>query len=220
MKKKIRRIAVCLLALILIALVTLTAIDWPRPTVVEQGQPIRLSEEENSKTNGPFFMNYHSDLGWQSGTFEMTLTDAAVYDSYQDAGIQEADMAQVQTNLYGEDIKFILLKIRAENIDATPIIDNDYHIGGVMILPGKFFEGLGVFDMIHVSEDYEINPVYFSGHSVMQQGARSDPYFHYQLPQGQSAEYSLGFYVRESYLKENQMMLTYGANKYASKIEV
>lgn len=220
MKKKIRQITICLLALILIAFITLTAISWPKPTVVEQGQPILLSEEENQKNDGPFFLNYHSDLGWQSGAFKMTVTDTVVYDNYQDAGIQDADMSQTQTNLDGTNIKFVLIKIHAENIDATPFIENDYHMGSVTLLPEKFFKGLGVFDMMHVSEDYEINPVYFSGHSIMQQGALSDPYFHFQLPQGQSAEYSLGFYARESYLKENQMMLAYGVNKYASKIEV
>lgn len=54
----------------------------------------------------------------------------------------------------------------------------------------------------------------------MQEGDRTNPYFHFKLKPGESAEYKIGYFARQDFIDNEQMMLSYGINKYASEIEV
>ena len=92
------------------------------------------------------------------------------------------------------------------------------------MLPENYFWGLGVFntsagiDHGEISQEYDPNMVYFSHHAVMQEGDRTNPYFHFTLKPGESAEYKIGYFARQDFIDNEQMMLSYGINKYASKI--
>ena len=55
---------------------------------------------------------------------------------------------------------------------------------------------------------------------IMQEGDRTNPYFHFKLKPGESAEYKIGYFARQDFIDNEQMMLSYGINKYASEIEV
>lgn len=228
MKKKIRVGMLCALFLILIGVGVLVVIEWPRPTIVEMGTPITLNQEENLETSG-IFNSFYRPFSWNEGSCEFTLIDAVVCSSPEEAGIETEDIVDTAV-LTGDDVEFLLLTIRVKNIDATNIVDSgnseDFNIGFISLLPENYFLGLGVFntsagiDHGEISQEYDPNMVYFSHHAVMQEGDRTNPYFHFKLKPGESAEYKIGYFARQDFIDNEQMMLSYGINKYASEIEV
>ncbi|MEG1426296.1 MAG: hypothetical protein RSC76_01270 [Oscillospiraceae bacterium] len=225
---KLKKGLLCVLALILAGAGILVAVQWPRPTVVEMGKPITLSVEENNKTRGIF--NYYRGFSWFEGACAFTVTDAKAYPSIKEAGISAEDMAESKTTLMGRDIEFLLLKLHVKNIDAVSVDDEgnhvDFNIGHLSLLPERYFTGLGVFDtsagIDHgvMSQEYDPNLAYFSDHMVIEEGARSNPYSHFKLKPGESTDYEIGFFATADFIENEQMMLSYGINKYASKIEV
>lgn len=214
-----------LIGVLAVAIISFLIMQWPRPTVVKMGEPIHLDVEEDKKTAG-ILGRFYRNFGWYEGSCDITVLDCALYDSPIDLGISRQDICETANNQTNR-LEFLYIHIKVTNNNAISINDDkSMNMGFISLVPISFFRGLGVFNSTYTAKhgqiilEYDPNVAYFSGYTEMQEGDRTDPYFHFRLNQGETREYQLGFYIDKEYLDKNEMVLSYGINKYASKLEV
>ena len=214
-----------LIVFLAIIIISFLFMQWPRPTIVKMGEPIHLDVEDDKNTAG-ILGRFYRNFGWYEGSCDITVLDCALYDSPTDLGIFRQDICETANNQTNH-LEFLYIHIKVTNNNAVSINDDkSMNIGFINLVPASFFRGLGVFNSTYTAKygqiivEYDPNVAYFSGYTEMQEGDRTDPYFHFKLNQGETCEYQLGFYIDKEYLEDNEMVLSYGINKYASTIEV
>lgn len=194
MKKKI---IIGVAVVFILGIVTIAVINIPRPTIVEMGQPLILSSEEDENTKG--LLNYSTALAFD-GTMELTLLNYRLYDSCNDAGIKKEDMSSYQSEFSKQPgVKFLLLDLKLRNIDCP---DGEYNMAFLTLGEKSHFEGLaalGWTPSAAESSPYDARYAYFSKHAVDDPAANSpvSVYNHFNLKKGESMDYQLGFYVSE-----------------------
>ncbi len=200
-----------LVAVVLIVVTLATTVFKPVPVLVNMGEPIQLSQEQDMQTVGPFF-TYSAGLTWKSGTLRITVEKATLYPNLASSGISATELAHYSEEQLQQP--FLLLEITAENVDAQFFSPHMYFNTGSLV-PAEAFSGWNVLR----AEDFpNIAPRYFSDHQP-QDDERKD-YWAGTLEAGESKTYQVGYFLPDT---SQSYILRYGSNglcsKYGTRLE-
>ena len=173
-------------------------------TVVQIGEPITLSVEDDLATTG-LLGNYDAALPWVSGSMRLTVNKAELYPSISDAGISSEECAYTRD----DNLPFILLDITLENIDAETTGDMTFFIGD--LISAEAYESQNV----QSDRFLTMSPIYYSDHRAVSDETRD--YFHGELPPGTSKAFQLGFFADDT---PKDVILKLGTNGCVQKYGV
>lgn len=173
-------------------------------TVVQIGEPITLSVEEDLATTG-LLGNYDAALPWVSGSMRLTVNKAELYPSISDAGISPEECAYTRD----DNLPFILLDITLENIDAETTGDMTFFIGD--LISAEAYESQNV----QSDRFLTMSPIYYSDHRAVSDETRD--YFHGELSPGTSKTFQLGFFADDT---PKDVILKLGTNGCVQKYGV
>lgn len=194
-------------------IIVVSMIIWvvlkPQPTVVGIGETLKLNSNEPIGLKDKL-LNYYAGLGFD-GTMELTVSTATLYDSYFAVGLKKEDIRGEISDFQG--LSFLLLDCRLKNENAAALTpeDKDFNISLLSLCQKQRFDGYNTLGGGASSSErltYSSEANYFSLYQKkMEKGSATDPYFHYNLKQGETMNFELGFFVKkEDYENKNYIL--------------
>lgn len=200
MKKLYLKIIIGLLVLLILGYLY-QVIQYRKPIVVEMGEVMELDSSKDEIAG--WYLGPQASFGFE-GTMELTVTDAAIYDSNDDANISEEEMITLTSN---DEYKLLILDCTFENIDAVPTFMDHMNIGFLNLSTREAF-GLSSTN----EEFYPIDEIaYFSEKPVFElmDDAVSNE-FHFMVEVGETLNFQIGYWVPKSLYEEGELVLRIG----------
>ena len=192
-----------LLFIILVILFLLSSCSYAD---FEDGIKQKIAPEENTKINIEIKPDESEPLKSVGDT--ITINDSVaelsykingitVYNSFSESGIDAESLADPEAGIKSQ-MPFVLIDITVTNEKALINVDS-YNIAVFHLMNKEIFSDPWSRPLPEIS--------YFSASE-----SNGSDYFHYKLPEGESAEFKIGWILRDPVTNGNDLILHVGAN--------